>query len=235
PQFFTEGGNGTPPTYPGPDWFNIFQLELLNVLKEAQINPDKANHTQLVTAMKKLFLDASSNGSDIPDKAAFLSNLGLDTALAGKQAKDDTLTALSGKNVAQLLTYLTLGPIANAADIAAGSANKLIDAYGLNSYFPSRRFGTSGYIRIPNQPGGLILQWGPIPVIPAGGHVNVNYGFAFPEAYLVVIPIAGSSSGAANSVLSGGAGDPKLSFQVFNSLPGVTDGTGAGAYIALGF
>lgn len=80
PQFFTEGGNGTPPTYPGPDWFNIFQLELLNVLKEAQINPDKANHTQLVTAMKKLFLDASSNGSDIPDKAAFLSNLGLGTS-----------------------------------------------------------------------------------------------------------------------------------------------------------
>ncbi|EOI6871213.1 hypothetical protein ACMVR4_002620 [Yersinia enterocolitica] len=78
PQFFTEGGNGTPPTYPGPDWFNIFQLELLNVLKEAQINPDKANHTQLVTAMKKLFLDASSNGSDIPDKATFLSNLGLE-------------------------------------------------------------------------------------------------------------------------------------------------------------
>ena len=75
PQFFTEGGNGTPPTYPGPDWFNIFQLELLNVLKEAQINPDKANHTQLVTAMKKLFLDASSNGSDIPDKAEFLLNL----------------------------------------------------------------------------------------------------------------------------------------------------------------
>lgn len=81
PQFFTEGGNGTPPTYPGPDWFNIFQLELLNVLKEAQINPDKANHTQLVTAMKKLFLDASSNGSDIPDKAAFLSNLGLVPAI----------------------------------------------------------------------------------------------------------------------------------------------------------
>lgn len=81
PQFFTEGGNGTPPTYPGPDWFNIFQLELLNVLKEAQINPDKANHTQLVTAMKKLFLDASSNGSDIPDKAAFLSNLGLNDVL----------------------------------------------------------------------------------------------------------------------------------------------------------
>ncbi|HHN9415222.1 TPA: hypothetical protein ACP60H_004646 [Escherichia coli] len=180
---------------------------------------------------KNPFGDIKSDGTV---KTA-LENLGLDTALAGKQAKDDTLTALSGKNVAQLLTYLTLGPIANAADIAAGSANKLIDAYGLNSYFPSRRFGTSGYIRIPNQPGGLILQWGTIPAIPAGGYVTVSYGFAFPEACLVVIPIAGSSSGAANSVLSAGAGDPRLSFQVFNSLPGVTDSTGTGAYIALGF
>ncbi|MFU0913049.1 hypothetical protein [Kluyvera intermedia] len=95
PQFFTEGGNGTPPTYPGPDWFNIFQLELLNVLKEAQINPDKANHTQLVTAMKKLFLDASSNGSDIPDKAAFLSNLGLGEA-AQLAAPTATLNSSSG-------------------------------------------------------------------------------------------------------------------------------------------
>ena len=92
PQFFTEGGNGTPPTYPGPDWFNIFQLELLNVLKEAQINPDKANHTQLVTAMKKLFLDASSNGSDIPDKAAFLSNLRLELDGWCMTMKDDTVS-----------------------------------------------------------------------------------------------------------------------------------------------
>ncbi|EHX1789838.1 phage tail protein, partial [Escherichia coli] len=23
--YFTEGGNGIPPTYPGPDWFNIIQ------------------------------------------------------------------------------------------------------------------------------------------------------------------------------------------------------------------
>ena len=92
PQFFTEGGNGTPPTYPGPDWFNIFQLELLNVLKEAQIDPDKANHTQLVTAMKKLFLDASSNGSDIPDKAAFLLNLGLVTSRFAVVTSSQTIT-----------------------------------------------------------------------------------------------------------------------------------------------
>ncbi|HHT4737765.1 TPA: integrase, partial [Citrobacter freundii] len=65
PQFFTEGGNGTPPTYPGPDWFNIVQTELLNLLKEAGIDPDKANHAQLLAAMKKLFLTRSNPFADI--------------------------------------------------------------------------------------------------------------------------------------------------------------------------
>ena len=31
--FFTEGGNGVPPTFPGPDWFNIIQSELINIRK----------------------------------------------------------------------------------------------------------------------------------------------------------------------------------------------------------
>ena len=54
PQWFTEGGNGVAPTYPGADWFNIVQAELLNVLKKAGINPDKTNHEQLTRAIQKL-------------------------------------------------------------------------------------------------------------------------------------------------------------------------------------
>ena len=86
PQFFTEGGNGTPPTYPGPDWFNIVQTELLNLLKEAGIDPDKANHAQLLAAMKKLFLTRSNPFADIKADgpaavAAALSNLGLVPAI----------------------------------------------------------------------------------------------------------------------------------------------------------
>ncbi|HDX4057206.1 TPA: integrase [Citrobacter freundii] len=65
PLYFTEGGNGVPPTWPGPDWFNIFQTELLNILKEAGINPDKANHAQLLAAMKKLLLSRSNPFGDI--------------------------------------------------------------------------------------------------------------------------------------------------------------------------
>lgn len=88
PQFFTEGGNGTPPTYPGPDWFNIVQTELLNLLKEAGIDPDKANHAQLLAAMKKLFLTRSNPFADIKADgpaavAAALSHLGLGSGLTG--------------------------------------------------------------------------------------------------------------------------------------------------------
>lgn len=82
PLYFTEGGNGVPPTWPGPDWFNIFQTELLNILKEAGINPDKANHAQLLAAMKKLLLSRSNPFGDIKADgpaaiATALANLGL--------------------------------------------------------------------------------------------------------------------------------------------------------------
>ncbi|HFL4901428.1 TPA: integrase, partial [Escherichia coli] len=63
--FFTEGGNGVPPTYPGPDWFNVIQSELLNILKAAGIDPDKMDNTQILVALKKLFLSRSNPFGDI--------------------------------------------------------------------------------------------------------------------------------------------------------------------------
>ncbi|HII2479933.1 TPA: phage tail protein [Escherichia coli] len=80
--FFTEGGNGVPPTYPGPDWFNVIQSELLNILKAAGIDPDKMDNTQILVALKKLFLSRSNPFGDIKADgaaaiAAALSTLGL--------------------------------------------------------------------------------------------------------------------------------------------------------------
>ncbi|XWJ90983.1 gp53-like domain-containing protein [Phytobacter ursingii] len=85
--YFTEGGSGVPPTYPGPDWFNIIQSELLNILAAAGIAPDKATQTQLLAAMKKLFLSRANPFADIKADgaaavASALSNLGLG-AIAG--------------------------------------------------------------------------------------------------------------------------------------------------------
>ncbi|WP_441545677.1 gp53-like domain-containing protein [Citrobacter freundii] len=83
--FFTEGGNGVPPTYPGPDWFNTIQSELLHILRAAGLDPDKMDNTQILAALKKLFLSRSNPFGDIKaDGAAAiataLSNLGLGTA-----------------------------------------------------------------------------------------------------------------------------------------------------------
>ncbi|EPK6018493.1 phage tail protein [Citrobacter freundii] len=172
---------------------------------------------------------AAALGND-PNFATTVTN-----ALAGKQPLDSTLTDLSGKTVNGILQYLGLGEIASAADITAGTQKKLVDAAGLNSYFPARGFNTAGYIRIPNQPGGLILQWGPVPAIPAGGSIVVTYGFAYPNGFLATIPIAGSSAACANSILAGGGGNNRASFQAYNNLPGVTTATGAGVYISLGY
>lgn len=93
--FFTEGGNGVPPTFPGPDWFNIIQSELINILRAAGLDPDKMDNTQILAALKKLFLSRSNPFGDIKaDGAAAiataLSNLSLRTA-----AKADVVGTVS--------------------------------------------------------------------------------------------------------------------------------------------
>lgn len=54
PLWFTEGRDGNAPSYPGAHWFNIVQAELLNILKEAGIEPDKHSLDQLAQALKIL-------------------------------------------------------------------------------------------------------------------------------------------------------------------------------------
>lgn len=54
PRWFTEGGNGTPPSYPGAHWFNTVQAELLGVLTAANITPNKHQLNQLTLAIQAL-------------------------------------------------------------------------------------------------------------------------------------------------------------------------------------
>ena len=80
PLFFTEGGNGVPPSWPGADWFNIVQSEILHVLVSAGIAPDKVDHTQLKKAMSTLFMSRINPGMDLKEDGTamtFLDNLGL--------------------------------------------------------------------------------------------------------------------------------------------------------------
>ncbi|MCW9699511.1 gp53-like domain-containing protein [Avibacterium sp. 20-129] len=54
PLWFTEGRDGNSPSYPGAHWFNIVQAELLNVLKEAGIEPEKKSLDQLWQAIQTI-------------------------------------------------------------------------------------------------------------------------------------------------------------------------------------
>lgn len=54
PKWFTEGGAGLSATYPGQDWFNQIQAELLNILNAAGIAPQKGNLSQLSSAISKI-------------------------------------------------------------------------------------------------------------------------------------------------------------------------------------
>lgn len=63
PLFFTEGGNGVPPTWPGPDWFNIIQSELINFLAAYGVNPEKSNLNQLQAAVEEAIHQKATESS----------------------------------------------------------------------------------------------------------------------------------------------------------------------------
>ncbi|EFJ7650195.1 phage tail protein [Escherichia coli] len=53
-RWFSEGDGNNVITWPGKDWFNIVQAELLNTLKEAGMPPDKTKLNQLALSVKAL-------------------------------------------------------------------------------------------------------------------------------------------------------------------------------------
>lgn len=97
-----------------------------------------------------------------------------------------------GKNtIADILTYLGLGEIATVADIQAGKASKLVDAGGLKKYLPTKVMQVSGFIRIPDVPGGTIIQWGQVTGTINEGIKNVVLPTPFPNSgrFAIAIPL----------------------------------------------
>ncbi|MGS3510457.1 gp53-like domain-containing protein [Citrobacter portucalensis] len=259
PLYFTEGGNGVPPTWPGPDWFNIFQTELLNILKEAGINPDKANHAQLLAAMKKLLLSRSNPFGDIKADgpaaiATALANLHLEETVSraanamqinmdGKDIRDpatfrkslnlgDSATRNTGSGLAEVVTGSILNFViaslelksASRAEVGTGNSsvpnNSIVASAisaALTAYLPKRAFTDKDFIRIPDVPGGLIIQWGRSAVqIPANSSGNITLPTPFPNGGLFVLAFYSGDSGLQstfNALVGSG------SVKVFNTHP----------------
>ena len=152
--------------------FNAMQEELAHIVESAGLALDINDMTQVLKAIQKLTLSRANPFADI---------------------KSDGAAAIS-----TALTNLGLGEIATVADIQAGTASKLVDAEGLKKYLPTKVMQVSGFIRIPDVPGGTIIQWGQVTGTINEGIKNVVLPTPFPNSgrFAIAIPLnlAGDTS-----------------------------------------
>lgn len=144
----------------------------------------------------------------------------INNALSGKQPLDETLTHLSGKDVAGLLAYLGLGDL-----VTAGTASGVLSS--------------NGYVTIPLMISGvkrtLIIQWGQGSFGGSGSEtagVLNSFPFAFPSACWGMVVSHNGNYPAGAGVLSTSAITP-TQFRGFSSVA-TTTSTVYGRYIALG-
>ncbi|EPF2607007.1 gp53-like domain-containing protein, partial [Yersinia enterocolitica] len=127
-----------------------------------------SNESPLITGA----LQKSANLSDLANIATALSNLGIGAA------------GLLG--------------VATNAQMAAGTSTSLLPTVAaVMSLFSKRTFTTNDYIRIPDVPGGLIIQWcGGVTTTTGDSSQVVTFPIPFPNllCHLAVTTIAGSQS-----------------------------------------
>ncbi|WP_049067169.1 phage tail protein [Escherichia coli] len=154
------------------------------------------------TALDTLNELAAALGND-PNFATTMLN-----ALAGKQPLDNTLTNLSGKDVAGLLAYLQLGEAAKR-DVGTGN-NQLPDM----SAFGMSRNGQTAWDILPN---GMIRQAGTVTLTPVGNfnsqvlggvtyythYYRVNFPRQFPNAQIATLATLASYSYSTQATMAG--------------------------------
>ncbi|EIJ8471897.1 hypothetical protein LJP10_002946, partial [Salmonella enterica] len=150
PTWFTEGDKNKGISWIGQDWLNILQAELLNILSEAGIKPDKGKLNQLTLSIKAIITKnafiQTNNLKEIFDagiaaQAAARGHLGLGK-LATKDslgptdvnalAKDQNLADIPDKALArqslQLGNSATLNTGTTTGTVAAGDDSRITGA-----------------------------------------------------------------------------------------------------------
>ncbi|HCM9500949.1 TPA: hypothetical protein N5O09_000373 [Enterobacter roggenkampii] len=212
---FTRGNpqTGTPATDLDDDYFDMLQEELAGVVEATGVVLDKSKHNQLLTALKSLLLSRAHPFADI--KAD------------GSAAVAEALTNLGIGEAAKL-------GVATNSQMAAGTATNLLPSVAaVMSLFSKRNFSTKDYIRIPDVPGGLIIQWGTEPV-NAGANGTFTLATTFPTAGLVAL--GGPSDSTLSTTYRAGIGAPMFPSTSQIRLVNVYTGNAINVnYIAIGY
>ncbi|MHA6633424.1 phage tail protein [Citrobacter farmeri] len=70
-----------------------------------------------------------------------------------------------------------------------GSVELLTTVAAVMSVLPTRAMSPTDYVRIPDKPGGLVIQWGTTPIIPKASWVDVTFPIPFPSSFLSLMAI----------------------------------------------
>ncbi|EPP4595792.1 phage tail protein [Escherichia coli] len=124
-RWFSEGDGNNVITWPGMDWFNIVQAELLNTLEEAGIQPDKTKLNQLALSIKSIM---SNNALLIKNNLSEIKIAGESAQRTARENLDIYDASLNKKGLVQLTSATdspseTLAATAKAVKIAMDNAN----------------------------------------------------------------------------------------------------------------
>ncbi|ELD1401422.1 tail fiber protein [Salmonella enterica subsp. enterica serovar Infantis] len=124
-RWFSEGDGNNVITWPGMDWFNIVQAELLNTLEEAGIQPDKTKLNQLALSIKAIM---SNNALLIKNNLSEIQTAGASAQRTARENLDIYDASLNKKGLVQLTSATdspseTLAATAKAVKIAMDNAN----------------------------------------------------------------------------------------------------------------
>lgn len=153
-------------------------------------------------------LPVSFGGSGAKDAAGALANFGIgpiasapeiasgekkklvDAAgLAGAIATDADIQNKVAKKLVD--SYGLINTIATMQDVQDGALRKFVNALTLKNYLPAKPLSGNGYIRVPDIPGGTIIQWGQVTRTISEGKQNVVLPTPFPNAgrFAIAIPL----------------------------------------------
>lgn len=195
---YTDGSvaGGVPATRLRAAALNALQEEVAGVVEGGGLDLDPDDSGQMLKALKLIFAEKTGALGALAELVG--ANNQMPYFTGANSAELTALTAFARELLAQndaagVLSKLGLGEaarqgVATASQMQAGTATNLLPTVAaVMSLFSKRAFAAADYIRIPDVPGGLIIQWGSY--TPTGGTQTINLPVAFPSMNLGTVGI----------------------------------------------